>query len=83
MECRTPHRFDRLFNLTMMLENILTGGNKRYMAYMIQTLLKPLKTGARTLRDILQAFQPGQEKGEIRRDIPAGTWHYLLGKTPV
>ena len=74
----THARLTALFNLTNeWLENSFNEDViKRYMTYMIQTLLDTAKNQeARSgYGDILQSIiSIGQEKGEIRRDIPAGT----------
>ena len=74
----THARLTALFNLTNeWLENSFNEDViKRYMTYMIQTLLDTAKNQeARSgYGDILQSIiSMGQEKGEIRRDIPAGT----------
>lgn len=74
----TRTRLTALFNLTNeWLENSLNEDViRRYMAYMIQTLPETAKNQeARSgYGDILQSIiSLGQEKGEIRRDIPAGT----------
>ena len=74
----THARLTALFNLTNeWLENSFNEDViKKYMTYMIQTLLDTAKNQeARSgYGDILQSIiSMGQEKGEIRRDIPAGT----------
>lgn len=74
----THARLTALFNLTNeWLENSFNEDViKRYMTYMIQTLLDTAKNQeARSgYGDILQSIiSIGQENGEIRRDIPAGT----------
>lgn len=74
----THARLTALFNLTNeWLENSFNEDViKKYMTYMIQTLLDTAKNQeARSgYGDILQSIiSMGQEKGEIRRDIPAET----------
>lgn len=74
----THARLTALFNLTNeWLENSFNEDViKRYMTYMIQTLLDTARNQeARSgYGDILQSIiSIGQENGEIRRDIPAGT----------
>lgn len=74
----TRTRLNALFNLTNeWLENSLNEDViKKYMSYMIQTILDTTRDpGTRSgYGDILQSIIGlGQDKGEIRRDIPAQT----------